>query len=146
MEPFLEGEEIAEAIASEIRAVIAASERGETQSDLKAGKVIEKEDRLLVSAKALSEVVRRRLVDEVVSQRTIAEAAAAVLGMWKTRPDFDGKRLRAWAFPLRLSSVDEVDPLDAAMDREENDASPVDADSSGWIQGSSKNGHRWISK
>jgi hypothetical protein len=42
VEPLLEGEEIAEAVAEEIRALLEGSDRGDSASDLMAGKVVER--------------------------------------------------------------------------------------------------------
>ncbi|MGH9333096.1 MAG: hypothetical protein ACRD21_05030, partial [Vicinamibacteria bacterium] len=107
VEPWLEGEEIADAIAAEIRALLEDCHRGEGASDLAEGKVVKQGDRLLVSPRALVRVVRSRLVDDVLPQATIAEAAAAHLGMRQLRPRFVDVRPRAWAFPLPLASARE---------------------------------------
>jgi hypothetical protein len=50
--------------------------RGDTASDLKAGKVVQKGDRLLMSRTALVRAVGT-LVDDVLSRDTIAAAAAS---------------------------------------------------------------------
>jgi hypothetical protein len=107
VEPWLEGEEIAEAIATEIRALLGGGPRGEGASDLMEGKVVEQGDHLLVSPTALVRSVRRRLVDDVLPQATIAEAARARLGMRESRPRFGDARPRAWAFPLVLAAAGE---------------------------------------
>jgi hypothetical protein len=101
VEPMLEGEEIADAIVAEIRALLEGWNRGESASDLLAGKVIEQRDRVLVSPKTLVGAVRSRLVDDVLPQAAIAEAATAHLGMRQSRPRFSdaGTRPCAWAFP-----------------------------------------------
>jgi hypothetical protein len=107
IEPSLEGEEIAEAIAAEIRSWLDGCHRGDNALDLIAGKVIEQGGRLVVSPRALVRAVRSRLVDDVLAQATIAEAAAAELGMRQSRPRFadGGPRPRAWTFPLPLPAV-----------------------------------------
>ncbi len=107
VEPWLEGEEIAEAIAQEIRALLEDCARGESASDLTSGKVVERGDRFLVSPKTLVPAVRSRLVDDVLPQATVAEAATAHLGMRQSRPRFADARTRpcAWAFPMPLAAA-----------------------------------------
>ncbi|MGH9323406.1 MAG: hypothetical protein ACRD3V_26425, partial [Vicinamibacteria bacterium] len=107
VEPWLEGEEIAGAIAAEIRALLESGPRGGGASGLMEGKVVERGDHLLVNPRALVRVVRSRLVDDVLPQATIAEAAAAHLGMRQLRPRFVDVRPRAWAFPLPLAAIRE---------------------------------------
>jgi hypothetical protein len=99
-EPLLEGEEIADAVAEEIQALLEAGARGESFSDLVAGKVVEVKDRLLVSPKSMVLAVQRRLVDDVLSQAMVAESAAAHLGMREERHRFPEGRPRAWSFRL----------------------------------------------
>ena len=103
-EPLLEGEEIAEALSEEIQVLLEGGPRGESAFDLMAGKVVELGDRLLVSPKSLVLAVRKRLLDDVLSQATIAEAAAAHLGMRELRHRFPDARPRAWAFPQRAGT------------------------------------------
>lgn len=69
--------------------------------------MVEQGGYLLVSPGALVRWVRRRLVDDVLPQATIAEAAAAHLGMRESRPRFADARPRAWAFPLPLAGARE---------------------------------------
>jgi hypothetical protein len=101
-EPLLEGEEIADAVAEEIKALLEAGARGESASDLTAGKVVEVEKHLLVSPNSVVLAVRRRLVDDVLSKAMVAESAVAHLGMRQVRHRFADSRPRAWAFPLPL--------------------------------------------
>lgn len=110
VEPLLEGEEIAGAIAAEIQGLLGDSHRGDSASDLVEGKVVKQGDHLLVSPAALVRSVRRRLVDDVLPQATIAEAAAAHLGMRESRPRFADTRPRARAFPLPLALDRETPP------------------------------------
>ena len=102
VEPLLEGEEIAEAVAEEIRELLTEGPRGETASDLVAGKVVELGGRLLVSPTPLVLAIRRRLVDDVLSRAAIVESAAAHLGMRELRHHFRDGRPHAWAFPVAV--------------------------------------------
>jgi hypothetical protein len=104
VEPWLEGEEIADAIATEKRERLVGCHRGDGAFYLMVGKAPKQGDPLLVSPKALVRAVRSRLVDDVLAQATIAEAAAAHLGMREARPRFADARPRAWAFPLPLAA------------------------------------------
>ena len=107
VEPSLEGEQIAEAVAAEIRLHLAVARRGADASDLAEGKVVPQGDRLLVSPTALVVAVRRRLLDDVLPRATIGEVAASRLGMRELRPRFRNGRPCAWSFPLSLLAVGE---------------------------------------
>jgi hypothetical protein len=102
----VEGEGAVEAIATRSGAA-RGLQRGDSASDLLEGKVVKQGGYLLVSPGALVRSVRRRLVDDVLPQATIAEAAAAHLGMRESRPRFADARPRAWAFPLPLAGARE---------------------------------------
>jgi hypothetical protein len=133
-EPWLEGEEIASAIAAEIRALLeGAAQRGERAADLMAGKLVRQGDSLLVSPRTLVATVRSRLVDDVLPQATIAEAAMTHFGMRESRPRFadSGSRPRAWAFPLPLAKARGHRGLDEGISTtvaEENEAPEGDVD------------------
>jgi hypothetical protein len=125
-EPWLEGEAIEEAIQAEIGALLEDLERGESASDLMEGKAVEQEEHMLVSPTALVGWVRKRLVDDVLPRATIAEAAAAHLGMRQVRPRFADGRPHAWAFPLPLSSVRESREAEALSVDERSPSKPVE--------------------
>jgi hypothetical protein len=117
-EPLLEGEDVAEAIAAEIVALLKLRERGRDAADLKAGKVIKRRDQerkpcLVMSPDVVAEHVRRRLVDDVLPRATIVEAAKSLLGMRGMRPHFPDARPGGWAFPLPLPATRELDELEA---------------------------------
>ena len=128
VEPWLEGEEISEAIAFEIRARLDAGPRGDSASDLKAGKVVQKGDRLLMSPTALVLAVRDRLVDDVLSRETIEAAAAKHLGMEQRRPPLPDAQPRAWAFPMPLPAAREPEevPEDAPESKLESKEDGLD--------------------
>lgn len=118
-EPSLEGEEIVDAIVAEIRALLHRDRSGTGASDLREGKSVEWQGRLLVSPMALVQAVRRRLVDDRLPKATIAEVAMSELGMREARPRLaEDVRPRAWAFPAQVAARSERREGERAPDAE----------------------------
>jgi hypothetical protein len=126
-EPSLEGEEIGEAIAEELLVLLREHSRSNEVADLLSGKAVVQGKKLLVRPTTLVEALQSRLVDDVVSQTTIREAAVSRLRMQVSRPRLGSGRLYAWAFPLPLPSPRVLGPtaVDRSMDAGPRPVSPV---------------------
>ena len=99
-------ESIAFAIREQIREVLANTDRGDREDDLKRGKVVVHEGFAYILPKWLVSQVRLKLQDDRPERPDIIDAAAS-LGMRPLRPllEKDNSRPRVWAFPWPLAEA-----------------------------------------
>lgn len=96
-------ESITFAIREQIREILANTDRGETQDELRRGKVVIADGCVYILPKWLVSQARLKLQDDHPERVHIIDAAAS-LGMRELRPllEKDGSRPRVWAFPWPL--------------------------------------------